>query len=263
MRLFGQPVPQALPQVIDRIGAVVEAPKFSPHFTGRQNLLLLARSMGAATSRVDAAVETVSLGARADDRYRSYSLGMKQRLTIEATLLKNPQLLILDEPTNGLDPAGIRGTIRALGATGVTVLLSSHILAEVQHVCSSATIISNGRLLASGRVDDLIGAGTSYRVVTADSSAALTVLTTAGLVAVAENGALRVDCETPPSDITKILASSRIYLSELTPARADLETVFLKLTAVDALGNLSDQTDSIRPTSAKSETTTSTPEGQR
>ncbi len=161
MRLFGQPVPSMLPSVMDRVGAVVESPKFSPNFTGRQNLTLLARSIGAPLTRVDAAVETVGLTGRDRDRYKSYSLGMKQRLAIAATLLKDPELLILDEPTNGLDPAGIReirDTIRDLGSAGVTVLLSSHILAEVQQVCTSATIIGNGRLLASGRVDDLIGA---------------------------------------------------------------------------------------------------------
>ncbi len=239
MRLFGRPVPQALPEVIDRIGAVVESPKFSPNFTGRQNLLLLARSIGAPASRVDAAVETVSLDGREKDRYKAYSLGMKQRLAIAATLLKDPQLLILDEPTNGLDPAGIREireTIRTLGEAGVTVLLSSHILAEVQHVCTSATIIGNGRLLASGAVDTLIGTGTAYRVVTPDADASRAVLTRAGMSVTDTDGALLVDSELPPADITRLLAGSGIYLSELSPVRADLETVFLQLTAGDTLG---------------------------
>ncbi len=239
MRLFGVEVPQRLPEVIGRIGAVVESPKFSPNFTGRQNLLLLARSIGAADSRVDAALETVSLTGRDRDRYRSYSLGMKQRLAIAATLLKDPQLLILDEPTNGLDPAGIReirDTVRDLGSSGVTVLLSSHILAEVQQVCTSATIIGNGRLLASGRVDDLIGAGSAYRVGTPDPAAASRVLAGAGLSAGVVDDWLRVDSDGPPEDITRALAGAGIYLSELSPIRADLETVFLQLTAGDTLG---------------------------
>ena len=127
MRLFGEPVPARLPQVIGRVGAVVESPKFSPNFSGRRNLQLLAGAIGAPAARVDAAIETVRLTGRDKDRYKSYSLGMKQRLAIAATLLKEPDLLILDEPTNGLDTSGIRDipeTIRDLGASGVTVLLS-------------------------------------------------------------------------------------------------------------------------------------------
>ena len=238
MRLFGEPVPQRLPHVIDKVGAVVESPKFSPNFTGRQNLLLLARSIGAPDARVDQAIETVSLAGRDRDRYKSYSLGMKQRLAIAATLLKEPALLILDEPTNGLDPAGIReirDTIRDLGASGVTVLLSSHILAEVQQVCASATIIGNGRTLASGLVEELIGVGTSHRVVVPDPAAGQAALTAAGFTVTASHGRLLVDAERP-AEITRALGGAGIWLAELTPVRADLETVFLELTAGDTLG---------------------------
>jgi ABC-2 type transport system ATP-binding protein len=239
MRLFGEPVPERLPAVIDRIGAVVESPKFSPHFTGRQNLLLLARSIGAPDARVDAAVETVGLTGRDRDRYKSYSLGMKQRLAIAATLLKEPDLLILDEPTNGLDPAGIREireTIRALGESGVTVLLSSHILAEVQQVCTSATIIGQGALLASGKVDELVGASTAYRVDAADAVAAGGVLRDAGFSV--GNGAgdgLLVETDRP-ADVTRALGAAGIWLTGLTPVRRDLEAVFLELTAGAELG---------------------------
>jgi ABC-2 type transport system ATP-binding protein len=235
MRLFGQPVPQLLPSVIDRVGAVVESPKFSPHFTGRQNLTLLARTIGAPASQVDAAVETVGLTGRDKDRFKSYSLGMKQRLAIAATLLKQPDLLILDEPTNGLDPAGIREireTIRDLGASGVTVLLSSHILAEVQQVCTSATIIGNGRMLASGQVDDLVGASTAYRVGAPDPDAARQVLTDAGFTV---GDGLLVDTDRP-ADVTQALGAAGIWLTELTPVRRDLEAVFLELTAGTELG---------------------------
>ena len=235
MRLFGQPVPQLLPSVIDRVGAVVESPKFSPHFTGRQNLTLLARTIGAPAGQVDAAVETVGLTGRDRDRFKSYSLGMKQRLAIAATLLKQPDLLILDEPTNGLDPAGIREireTIRSLGESGVTVLLSSHILAEVQQVCTSATIIGNGRLLASGKVDDLVGASTAYRVGAPDPDAARQVLTEAGFTV---GDDLLVDTDRP-ADVTQALGAAGIWLTELTPVRRDLEAVFLELTAGTELG---------------------------
>ncbi|MCD4535559.1 ABC transporter ATP-binding protein [Nocardioides sp. cx-169] len=238
MELFGHPVPAQLPEVIDRVGAVVESPKFSPNFTGRQNLLLLARSIDVPRSRVDAAVETVGLSGRDKDRFKSYSLGMKQRLAIAATLLKDPDLLILDEPTNGLDPAGIReirDTIRDLGARGVTVLLSSHILAEVQQVCTSATIIGNGRLLASGTVDELLGEGTAFRVTAPDAGAAAAVLSASGLPATVEESGVRVETDDPAA-ITRALAGADIWLTELVPLRQDLETFFLQLTAADHLG---------------------------
>ncbi len=238
MRLFGQPVPHHLPQVLGRVGAVVESPKFSPNFTGRRNLQLLADSIGVPRTRVDAAIETVKLTGREKDRYKGYSLGMKQRLAIAATLLKEPDLLILDEPTNGLDPAGIREireTIRDLGESGVTVLLSSHILAEVQQVCSSATIIGNGKLLASGTVDHLLGAGTTHRVLLPDPGAAADLLVRSGLEVARDGEALLVTTE-DPAKVTETLGSAGIWLSELSPRRADLETIFLQLTADEQLG---------------------------
>ena len=241
MRLFGTEVPRSLPQVIDRIGAVVESPKFSPNFSGRQNLHLLARTLGVPRSRVDAAVETVGLSGRDRDRYKSYSLGMKQRLAIAATLLKDPSLLILDEPTNGLDPAGIReirDTIRDLSDSGVTVLLSSHILAEVQQVCTSATIIGNGRMLASGTVDDLLRSGAaSFRVAVSDPAAAQRVLTEAGFTASVAGDRLVVESDRPGADISRALAAHDLWVDELVPVRQDLESFFLELTAHDTLGH--------------------------
>jgi ABC-2 type transport system ATP-binding protein len=236
MRVFGQPVPKLLPQVIDRIGAVVEQPKFAPTFTGRKNLTLLARSVGLPETRVDEALERVGLSGRDSERYKGYSLGMKQRLAIAATLLKSPELLILDEPTNGLDPAGIRDirdTIRDLGSSGVTVLLSSHILAEVQQVCGSVSIIGKGRLLASGAVDDLVGAGGSTTLVrVADPAAATDHLRRAGyVVAPVADGGLHVEGAVRTDEITRLLAGYGLYVSELAPVRRDLESVFLQLTA--------------------------------
>jgi ABC-2 type transport system ATP-binding protein len=241
MRLFDTEVPRRLPAVIDRIGAVVESPKFSPTFTGRQNLQLLARSLGTPTSRVDAAIETVSLTGRDGDRYKSYSLGMKQRLAIAATLLKDPSLLILDEPTNGLDPAGIReirDTIRDLSESGVTVLLSSHILAEVQQVCTSATIIGNGRMLASGTVEDLLRSGaSSFRIGISDPDSAVQVLSEAGFTSTRTGEAVEVETERPGSDVARALAARDLWVDSLVPVRQDLESFFLDLTASDTLGH--------------------------
>jgi ABC-2 type transport system ATP-binding protein len=241
MALFGEPVPQRLPEVMDRVGAVVESPKFAPNFTGRQNLRLLAASVGRSTSDVDEALEKVGLGHRSDDRYRTYSLGMKQRLAIAATLLKKPRLLILDEPTNGLDPAGIReirDLVKDLGASGVTVLLSSHILAEVQQVCDSVTIIGNGRLLASGRVQDLMATTGAYRVVVDRPEDAARALEAGGLTATPDGNALVVQTDRPGSEISRVLGEAGVWLDELTPLRADLESVFLDLTEGDRMGSM-------------------------
>ena len=241
MRLFGTDVPGRLPEVAGRVGAVVESPKFAPHFTGRQNLTLLARTIGAGSERVDAALETVRLTGRDRDRYRAYSLGMKQRLAIAATLLKDPDLLILDEPTNGLDPAGIReirDTIRDLGSAGVTVLLSSHILAEVQQVCTSATIIGNGRMLASGTVEELLSSsGSTYRVGVADPVAARHHLERAGFTVTAGEHGLVVDGGRAAEEITRTLGEQGLWVAELTPVRLDLETYFLDLTRDETLGS--------------------------
>ncbi len=241
MALFGQEVPHHLPAVINRVGAVVEMPKFSPTISARRNLLLLAGAIGAPTSAVDRALETVGLDGRDGDRFKSFSLGMKQRLAIAATLIKDPELLILDEPTNGLDPAGIReirDTIRDLGARGVTVLISSHILAEVQQVCTSATIIGNGRLLASGAVADLLDGGTeAYAVTVPDIAAATTALQAAGLpVTASTDGALHVESD-DPGRVTRVLAEHDLWLTSLVPLRRDLESVFLELTADETLGH--------------------------
>ncbi len=239
MRLFGEPVPQRLPRVMDRVGAVVEQPKFLPTFTGRRNLSLLAGSVGLPAKRVDAAIAQVGLTGRDRERYKSYSLGMRQRLAIAATLLKNPDLLILDEPTNGLDPAGIRDIrdmIRELGESGVTVLLSSHILAEVQQVCHSVSIIGNGRLLASGDVDKLTGvtAGT-FRVGVRDPREAARMLEKAGYRVTRDGEVLSVLGAARGEDITRLLAGKSMYVHELTPVRPDLESVFLQLTKDDTL----------------------------
>lgn len=162
--LLGKSVPSELPLVIGRVGALVETPLFFPNFSGRRNLALLAHASDIPESRVQEMLELVDLAGRAGDRVKGYSLGMKQRLGIAAALLKNPELLILDEPGNGLDAAGIREVrelIKRLGTSGVTVLLSSHQLGEVQQVCDRVAIMSHGEVIASGSVAQLLAAGTT------------------------------------------------------------------------------------------------------
>jgi len=238
MTIFGTPVPSGLDAVMHRVGAVVESPKFLPGFTGRKNLDLLARAGGLPRSRVDAVLEQVGLLERASDRYKGYSLGMRQRLAIAATLLKEPQLLILDEPTNGLDPQGIRDIrrmIRSLGDTGVAVLVSSHILAEIEQVADSVTIVRRGRLIASGPVTDVVGSGVapSLRVRLDDLDAAAAVLRSAQLGVTPAADHLMVDGAGDPADVTRLLAGHGLYVRELTPVRPDLESVFLDLTRDD------------------------------
>jgi ABC-2 type transport system ATP-binding protein len=245
MSVFGQRVPKALPNVIGRIGAIVEQPKFFPAFSAAKNLQLLAQGIGVPKHRVGAVLDEVGLGDRGRDRFRTYSLGMKQRLAIAATLLKDPDLLIFDEPTNGLDPAGIheiRATMRGLADRGRTVLVSSHILAEVQQVADTVSIIGRGRLLAEGAVSQILAAsgGESVQVGIADPERASQVLTAAGYrVLPLPSRMLEVTLDTAllnPADVTRVLAREGMFVSELIPARADLESVFLELTSQDHLG---------------------------
>ena len=240
MNIFGQEVPKHLPEVVGRVGAIVESPKFFPAFSGRKNLRLLAEAIDRPRSIVDQVLEQSGLGERGKDKYRTYSLGMKQRLAIAATLLKEPDLLIFDEPTTGLDPAGIReirNTMRSLGEQGRTVLVSSHILDEVEQVADTVSIIGHGRLLASGRVADVIGdqTATSLRVGVADPVAAQRILTDGGLLVRMDGGLLVVEGVSDGAEITRRLAAHDLFVNELTPVRADLESVFLELTAGEGL----------------------------
>jgi ABC-2 type transport system ATP-binding protein len=243
IRLLGADVAASLVSVIDRVGALVEQPSFFPGFTGRNNLLLLARSRGLPLDRVDAVLETVDLVQRADTSFASYSLGMKQRLGVAAVLLKDPDLLILDEPTNGMDPAGMlemRTMIRRWGAEGRTVFVSSHLLSEVQQTCDQVAIVSRGRCVASGAVTALLRGGVSrYRVRVPGGDAhrqqAEAVLRAQGRSVVAHaDGALVVDVAVDEAhEVTRVLAGAGIFLAELSPVERTLEEVFLELTRED------------------------------
>src|SRR5262245_31402621 len=177
MRLLGHELPDSLPAVAPRVGAIVESPQFFGNFSGKRTLTLLATAGGVDRKRVAMVLELVGLRDRANERVKTYSLGMKQRLAVASALLKSPELLILDEPANGLDPAGIRemrDMMRDLASAGVTVVLSSHILGEVQQICDSVTIISRGRRVAAGPVAQVIATQDKgqFRVRVADQARA-------------------------------------------------------------------------------------------
>jgi ABC-2 type transport system ATP-binding protein len=235
-RLLGHE-PADLHRVIGRVGSIVESPTMYPRFSGRRNLELLARIDGIGRGRVLEVLEEVGLGERGDDLVKTYSLGMKQRLAIAGALLKDPELLILDEPANGLDPAGIvevRELMRSLGRDGRTVFVSSHILSEVQQTADRVAILARGRTVATGPVHEVLTAGHAAGLVVRldDMTGGLAALGEAGIPAARDDGVIRVSV--PPEDaarVTRTLADRGLYLSELRPDEADLETVFLELTS--------------------------------
>src|SRR5207253_2034683 len=159
MRLLGFPVPERRAAALARVGAIVEEPKFHGHLSGRENLQLVAAARDrAAAGRIDESLERVGLAARAGDRVKTYSLGMRQRLGIARCLLADPELLILDEPMNGLDPAGIlefRGFVRSYVDEGGTIVLSSHLLDEIEKTCDAVAIVDGGTVVVQGTIDAL------------------------------------------------------------------------------------------------------------
>ena len=251
MALLGREVPQALPEVAGSVGAIVESPQFFGNFSARDTLSLLADAGGVDRSRVHEVLELVGLRDRSADRVKTYSLGMKQRLAVASALLKNPRLLILDEPANGLDPGGIREMrtlMRNLAESGMTVVLSSHILGEVQLICDSVTIISAGRRVAAGGVADVLAqhATSAIRVrveAIADLTSAAHTLRYLGAQVVVEPDHLMVSGIAQPGVITRALAARGVYVSELAPVAVDLESVFLELTATAPVPGQNRQVD--------------------
>ncbi len=238
MTLLGREVPRALPEVAGLVGAIVESPQFFGNFSAADTLSLLADAGGVEQARVAEVLELVGLRDRATDRVKTYSLGMKQRLAVASALLKNPRLLILDEPANGLDPGGIREMrtlMRDLAGSGMTVVLSSHILGEIQLICDSVTIISAGRRVAAGGVAEVLAqhATSAVRVrveAVADLTTSAGALRDVGAQVLVERDHLMVSGIAQPGAITRTLAARGIYVSELAPVAVDLESVFLELT---------------------------------
>jgi ABC-2 type transport system ATP-binding protein len=241
LRVLGTDVSKGLAHVIGKVGSIVEQPALFPRFSGRRNLEILGRIQGRDGKAIDAVLERVSLAERATDAVRTYSLGMKQRLGIAAALLKDPSVLILDEPANGLDPAGIvevRELIRSLGAEGRTVFVSSHILSEVQQTADRVAILARGRLVKAGPVHEVLAAGRARGMLVrvADPEAGQRALESAELSSTVDGPVLRVDVQPDQGErVTRALVAADLYPSELRPDEVDLETVFLELTKDEGL----------------------------
>lgn len=229
-----------------RLGAMIEAPAFYPFLSAHDNLRVLAKHAGVPEARIEPVLDEVELSDRAGDRFSTYSQGMKQRLGVAAALLKDPELLILDEPTNGLDPAGMvemRTLIRDLGRGRRTVLLSSHLMTEVEQVCDRVGVIRRGELVAEGTVDELRARTREGLVVRAEPLAeAKRLVASHDRVAQVEelDGFLRVDTDPRQApEINRALVGAGIAVSELRPERASLEEVFFELTRDPEIGERS------------------------
>ncbi len=226
---------------LKRIGAVIEAPAFYPYLSGEDNLKTLAIMLGdVPDKRIDEMLELVGLAGRQRDAYKTYSLGMKQRLGIASTLLRDPDLIILDEPTNGLDPAGtreVRQLIPRLALEGRTVFLCSHLLHEVQEVSDRVAIIKKGQLVAEGTVGELLGRGQYLRLKAGDIDGLLHALGAVEWVRGVERLDGYVRAAAPldrAAELNQLLAGRGVFLSELAPWETQLEDVFLELTGEGA-----------------------------
>ncbi len=245
MSLLGYPVPRHRDAALARIGAIVDEPRFHGHLTGRQNLRLLAAAReSAARDRVGPVLARVGLAHRADDRVSTYSMGMRQRLGVAACLLGDPQLLILDEPMNGLDPAGIaqmRDMILSLVAEGRTVVLSSHLLDEVERTCDAVAIVDRGSIIRQGPISELLaGAPVALQLECSEPAKARALLAGNSLGARIEAAPAPLGLEiTLPggtgrqiiAEINRILIAGGISVYRLQPVQTSLETWFLQVTS--------------------------------
>ena len=228
------------PKALQRIGAILEHPNFFTYLSGRDNLNIVADIKRVGRHRVGEVLELVQLSERGGARFKTYSLGMKQRLAIAAAMLNEPEVLVLDEPTNGLDPQGIaqvRELIRDIASRGVTILLASHLLDEVEKVCSHVAVLKFGQLLYAGEVDRILGGGSQkgWIELKADDQQKLAealVSFPAITEITEEDGMLKVfsDSALSPADLNQFLANQGIYVSYLNESRFNLEAQFLELT---------------------------------
>ena len=215
------------PEALLRVGSLIEGPGFYPYLSGRDNLRVQAARRGVGGAQVEAALHQVELVGAAGEKFRRYSLGMKQRLGVAAALLGKPELLVLDEPTNGLDPAGMadmRDLVRGLAARGQTVLLSSHLLGEVEEICDRVGVISRGRLVAESTVEQL--RGDSVLLIRADPIEKAHVLIGGSSV----HGDVLHVRETDAGALVRVLVAADVDVQEVRPLRRTLEEVFFEMT---------------------------------
>lgn len=243
MSMLGHPVPKERDKALARVGAIVDEPRFHSHLTGRENLEMLASSREHASGRrIGPALDRVGLAHRADDRVTKYSMGMRQRLGVAACLLGDPQLLLLDEPMNGLDPAGMhdmRDMITSLVDEGRTVVLSSHLLDEVQRTCDAVAIVDRGKVIRQGPISELL-AGTDVVVLIecSDPDRARDLVERAGVGAQVKVEPAGLEITLPSgtgrtviAEISRVLVESGIALYRLQPVQATLESWFLQVTS--------------------------------
>jgi ABC-2 type transport system ATP-binding protein len=235
-KLFGFDTRTHRAEALARTGATLEGQSYFPHLSAVDNLKVWARVSGVADERIPVVVQQVGMAARSGDKVRTYSLGMKQRLAVAAALLTDPELVILDEPTNGLDPAGIREfrqLVRDLAAAGKTVFVSSHILSEVEQMCDDVGIVKAGHLIVEQPVSSLRKEGSAVEVRTTDDAGALQVLRALPWVKGVTQPDSRIVVEADvhrAADISRALAEAGIYLSELRAQETTLEDFFLEVT---------------------------------
>jgi ABC-2 type transport system ATP-binding protein len=237
VELFGIDARHNLSTPLRRVGSVLEGASAYPHLSGRDNLRVWAMIAGGVPDgRIDEMLALVGLTDRSRSKARTYSLGMRQRLAIAAALLTDPDLIVLDEPTNGLDPAGmreIRELIRELGSTGKTIFVSSHLLGEVEQMCDHVAILKSGRLLMQGEVKALVGRSSALEMQVTDVERALEVLATLDFVKTVKREGVRLVAGTAAEravDVSRALAEKGIYLAELRTRQDSLEDVFLEMT---------------------------------
>ena len=238
-RLFGASEPRELLAARARVGATLETPNFYPYMTGLDNLRVAAAIKGVGRERIDECLGLVGLADRARHRFKTYSLGMKQRLALAATMLNDPELVILDEPANGLDPQGmreIREIIRILASRGKTIFLSSHLLWEVERTCTHVAIVRKGRIVSTGTVAEVVGTGTAALLRAEDEDALAAALEGYPEATSVHRGAGGVVVALASDDLAALnryLAGQGIHVSHLAPHRQSLEDAFMELTEGD------------------------------